>query len=57
MNSAYALDIKCNAIISVGRNKGKSCNRIKCSIIGHDKFKEGKLKCPSIIKIGRNKGL
>jgi len=47
----------CQAIIKVGKNKGKSCGRSECYIIGHGKYAEGKGKCRQIIPKGRNKGL
>ena len=49
---------KCQVIIKVGKNKGKMCNRIKCNIIGHEKYVENIDdigKCKVIIKRGRNK--
>ncbi len=51
------MSANCQAIIKVGKNKGKSCGRSECDIIGHDKYTEGKGKCRQIIPKGRNKGL
>jgi hypothetical protein len=48
--------MSCKAIIKVGKNMGKYCNRYECTIVGHDKYVEGRHKCRSIIKVGRNKG-
>ena len=50
------LKMICQAIIKVGKNKGKFCGRTECFINGHDKYVKGKGKCRQIIFKGRNKG-
>jgi hypothetical protein len=46
----------CKAIISIGKRRGKFCNRKKCSIAGHDRVNDGKGVCRQILNVGRNRG-
>jgi hypothetical protein len=48
--------MNCQAVIKVGKNKGKVCGRIDCYINGHDKYVKGRGKCRQIITKGRNAG-
>lgn len=47
--------MNCQAIIKVGNNKGNNCNRVNCTIKGHDKYVKGKGKCRHIILYGKNR--
>ena len=49
--------MSCKAVIKFGKNSGKICRRISCTIQGHEKYVEGVGKCEKIIKKGKNKNL